>query len=79
MTGKLAAFLRDMGTRLVRDGGHASIPPMRLASRPLFHLILLLVLTAMMLSAYVLWKLPQAERLIREKKKAAPAALPAKP
>jgi biopolymer transport protein ExbD len=43
----------------------------------MFYLILLLVLTAVVLTAYVIWRLPEAEQLSRAKKKSAPPALPA--
>lgn len=54
-----------------RDAG------MRFANRPLFYLILLLTVAAVVLTAYVVWKLPEAEELSRAKKKSAPPALPA--
>ena len=50
---------------------------MRFANRPLFYLILLLTAAAVVLTAYVVWKLPEAEELSRAKKKSAPPALPA--
>ena len=50
---------------------------MRFATRPMFYLILLLALAAMVLTGYVMWKLPEAEELSRAKKKAAPTSLPA--
>jgi hypothetical protein len=50
---------------------------MRFANRPMFYLILLLVLTAVVLTAYVIWRLPEAEQLSRAKKKSIPSALPA--
>ncbi|MFN7565136.1 MAG: hypothetical protein ACK5TH_25475 [Prosthecobacter sp.] len=49
---------------------------MRFANRPMFYLILLLALTAVVLTTYVMWKLPEAEQLSRSKKKSAPPALP---
>ncbi|MFO1438615.1 MAG: hypothetical protein U1F81_09840 [Verrucomicrobiaceae bacterium] len=49
---------------------------MRFANRPLFYLILLLTVAAVVLTAYVVWKLPEAEELSRVKKKSAPPALP---
>jgi len=61
---------------LVKAVSHACIAAMRFANRPMFYLILLLVLSAMVLTAYVAWKLPEAEELSRTKKKAAPASLP---
>lgn len=57
--------------------GHACIAAMRFANRPMFYFILLLALAAMVLTGYVMWKLPEAEELSRAKKKAAPASLPA--
>jgi hypothetical protein len=50
---------------------------MRFANRPLFYLILLLTAAAVVLTAYVVWKLPEAEELSRAKKKSSPPALPA--
>lgn len=57
--------------------GHACIAAMRFANRPMFYLILLLALAAMVLTGYVMWKLPEAEELSRAKKKAVPPSLPA--
>jgi hypothetical protein len=62
---------------LVNGSRHACIATMRFAIRPMFYLILLLVLTAVVLTAYVIWRLPEAEQLSRAKKKSAPPALPA--
>lgn len=56
---------------------HACIAVMRFANRPMFYLILLLALAAMVLTGYVMWKLPEAEELSRAKKKSAPPSLPA--
>lgn len=42
---------------------------MRFAVRPMFYLILLLALTAVVLTAYVMWRLPEAEQLSRVKKR----------
>jgi len=61
---------------LVKGVGHACIATMRFANRPMFYLILLLALTAVVLTTYVMWKLPEAEQLSRSKKKSAPPALP---
>ena len=57
--------------------GHACIVAMRFGNRPMFYLILLLALAAMVLTGYVMWKLPEAEELSRAKKKSAPTSLPA--
>ena len=54
----------------------ADVEGMRLANRPLFHLILLLTAAAVAFTAYVVWKLPEAEELSRAKKKSAAPALP---
>lgn len=43
----------------------------------MFYLILLLALAAMVLTGYVMWKLPEAEELSRAKKKSAQPSLPA--
>ena len=70
---------REQGRCKVRDGcgicGRNA--GMRFANRPLFYLILLLTVAAVVLTAYVVWKLPEAEELSRAKKKSAPPALPA--
>jgi hypothetical protein len=46
---------------------------MRFANRPFFYLILVLILSALVLTAYVVWRLPEAEALSRAKKGASPA------
>jgi hypothetical protein len=45
---------------------------MRLVNRPGFLLIALLLGTLILLTAYLLWKLPVAEQLTREKRASAP-------
>lgn len=68
----------DGDARRVTDAGFvADRLGMRFANRPLFYLILLLTAAAVTLTAYVVWKLPEAEELSRAKKKSASAALPA--
>ena len=68
----------DGDARRVTDAGFvADRLGMRFANRPLFYLILLLTVAAVVLTAYVVWKLPEAEELSRAKKKSAPPALPA--
>ena len=49
---------------------------MRIANRPTFYIILLLIAAMLVLTAYLTWKLPEAEELSRAKKNAAPASLP---
>lgn len=58
---------------LVKAVSHACIALMRFATRPMFYLILLLVFSAVVLTAYVIWRLPEAEQLIRAKKKSPPS------
>ena len=68
----------DGDARRVTDAGFvADVEGMRFANRPLFYLILLLTAAAVTLTAYVVWKLPEAEELSRAKKKAVPPSLPA--
>ncbi|MBL9132331.1 MAG: hypothetical protein JNG86_14095 [Verrucomicrobiaceae bacterium] len=49
---------------------------MRLANRPSFYVIFLLLAALVVLTAYLLWKLPEAEELSRAKKNVMPAPLP---
>lgn len=50
---------------------------MRIANRPTFYVILLLIIVMAALTVYLMWKLPEAEELSRAKKNAVPASLPA--
>jgi hypothetical protein len=70
-------LFRREGLVLVKAVSHACIALMRFATRPMFYLILLLALAAMVLTGYVMWKLPEAEELSRAKKKSAQPSLPA--
>ncbi|MBE7493406.1 MAG: hypothetical protein HS117_00515 [Verrucomicrobiaceae bacterium] len=49
---------------------------MRLTSRPSFYVIFLLLAAMLVLTAWLLWKLPEAEELSREKKNASPGPFP---
>ncbi len=49
---------------------------MRIANRPSFYLILLLLSALVAVTAYVAWKLPEAEELSRQKKNATPPSFP---
>jgi hypothetical protein len=50
---------------------------MRIANRPLFYVILLLLAAMALLTAYLVWKVPEAEELRRAQKKPSTAPLPA--
>lgn len=52
------------------------MPAMRIANRPSFYVILLLLTALVVVTAYVAWKLPEAEELSRQKKNAAPSSFP---
>jgi len=49
---------------------------MRIINRPGFILIVLLISAMILLTAYLLWKLPEAQDLLRQKREATPAARP---
>jgi hypothetical protein len=47
---------------------------MRIINRPGFILIVLLISAMILLTAYLLWKLPEAQNLLRQKREATPSA-----
>jgi len=47
---------------------------MRIINRPGFILIVLLISAMILLTAYLLWKLPEAQDLLRQKREASPSA-----
>ena len=49
---------------------------MRIINRPGFILIVLLISAMILLTAYLLWNLPEAQNLLRQKREASPSPSP---